>query len=67
MRASVVDDAYPVRMKGLVMSRTAMLAWIRRLFGRPTRRDILDRIHARPIVKLRTSAAEVIRAERDNH
>jgi hypothetical protein len=32
---------------------------------RPTRQEVLERLRARPVRRLRRSAAEVIRAERD--
>jgi plasmid stability protein len=43
-----------------------LLAEIRRAAALPTRDEILARLHSRTRVKLRTAAAEVIRAERDS-
>jgi hypothetical protein len=38
---------------------------LRKALDRPTRQEILDRLRARPVRRLRRPAAEVIRAERD--
>ena len=47
----------------------SMSAYILREIGktleRPTRQEVLERLSARPVRHLRVSAAEVIRAERD--
>lgn len=51
-------------MEGLTMSDFVMRE-IRKALDRPTRQEILDRLRARPPRRLRKSAAEVIRAERD--
>jgi plasmid stability protein len=42
-----------------------LLAEIERLAARPTREDMLARIHGRSRVKLKTPAAVVIREERE--
>jgi plasmid stability protein len=42
-----------------------LLAEIGRIVARPTREEMLARIHSRKRVKLKTSAAVVIREERD--
>ena len=39
---------------------------LRKALERPTREEILARLQARPPVRLRRSAADVIRAERDS-
>lgn len=51
--------------EGLSMS-DYVLREIRKALDRPTRQEILDRLQARPLRRLRRSAAEVIRAERDS-
>jgi antitoxin FitA len=43
-----------------------LLAEIERIAALPTRDEMLARLHARPRVKLRTPAAEVIRKERES-
>jgi antitoxin FitA len=43
-----------------------LLAEIERIAALPTRDEMLARLHARPRVKLRTPAAEIIRRERDS-
>ena len=43
-----------------------LLAEIERIAALPTRDEMLARLHARSGVKLRTSAAEVIRKERES-
>jgi plasmid stability protein len=43
-----------------------LLTEITRVASRPTREDMLARIHARTPVKLRTSVAVVIREERES-
>ena len=52
-------------MEGLTMS-DYVLREIRKALERPMRQEILERLRARPVRKLRRSAAEVIRAERDS-
>lgn len=51
-------------MEGLSMSDFVMRE-LRKALDRPTRQEILDRLRARPVRRLRRRAAEVIRAERD--
>lgn len=43
-----------------------LLAEIERIAALPTRDEMLARLHARTRVKLRTSAAEIIRTERES-
>ena len=43
-----------------------LLAEIERLAALPTRDEMLARLHARPRVKLKTPAADVIRNERES-
>jgi plasmid stability protein len=50
--------------EGLSMS-DFVLREVRKALDRPTRQEVLDRLRARPVRRLRRSAAEVIRAERD--
>jgi antitoxin FitA len=50
-------------MEGLSMSDFVMRE-LRKALDRPTRQEILDRLRARPVRRLRRPAAEVIRAER---
>jgi hypothetical protein len=52
-------------MEGLTMS-DYVLREIRKALERPMRQEILERLRARPVRKLRRSAADVIRAERDS-
>jgi plasmid stability protein len=51
-------------IEGLSMSDFVMRE-LRKALDRPTRQEILDRLRARPVRRLRRRAAEVIRAERD--
>ena len=51
-------------MEGLSMSDFVMRE-LRKALDRPTRQEILDRLRARPVRRLRRPAAAVIRAERD--
>ena len=51
-------------MEGLSMS-DYVLRELRKALDRPTRQEILDRLQAQPLRRLRRSAAEVIRAERE--
>jgi plasmid stability protein len=51
-------------IEGLSMS-DFVLREIRKALERPTRQEILDRLRAQPVRRLRRSAAEVVRAERD--
>jgi plasmid stability protein len=50
---------------GLSMSDFVMRE-LRKALDRPTRQEMLDRLRARPVRRLRRPAAEVIRAERDS-
>jgi plasmid stability protein len=43
-----------------------LLAEIERISRLPTWDEMFDRLHAQPRVKLKTPAAEIIRAERDS-
>jgi antitoxin FitA len=52
-------------MEGLSMS-DYVLREIRKALDRPMRQEVLERLRARPVRRLRRSAAEVIRAERDS-
>jgi plasmid stability protein len=52
-------------IEGLSMSDFVMRE-IRKALDRPTRQEMLDRLRARPVRRLRRPAAEVIRAERDS-
>jgi plasmid stability protein len=52
-------------MEGISMS-DYVLREIRKALERPMRQEILERLRAQPVRKLRRSAAEVIRAERDS-
>lgn len=52
-------------MEGISMS-DFILREIRKALDRPMRQDILARLRAQPVRKLRVSAADVIRAERDS-
>lgn len=52
-------------IEGLSMS-DYVLREIRKALERPTRQEVLERLRARPARRLRRSAAEVIRAERDS-
>jgi antitoxin FitA len=52
-------------MEGLSMS-DFVLREIRKALDRPTREEILARLRARPVRRIRTKAADVIRSERDS-
>jgi plasmid stability protein len=52
-------------IEGLSMS-DYVLREVRKALDRPTRQEVLERLQARPLRRLRRSAAEVIRAERDS-
>jgi len=52
-------------IEGLSMS-DFVLREIRRALERPTRQEVLQRLRSQPLRKLRHSAAEVIRVERDS-
>jgi len=51
-------------MEGMSMS-DYILREVGKALERPTRLEVLERLRARPLRRLRRSAAEVIRAERD--
>ncbi len=51
-------------MEGMSMS-DYILREIGKALDRPMRQDVLDRLQAQPVRRLRRSAAEVVRAERD--
>jgi len=51
-------------MEGMSMS-DYVLRELRKSLERPMRREILERLRAQPVRRLRRSAAEIIRAERD--
>jgi antitoxin FitA len=51
-------------MEGMSMS-DYILREVGKALDRPTRQEVLERLRARPPRRLRRSAAEVIRAERD--
>ena len=51
-------------MEGVSMS-AFVLREVRKALDRPTRQDILDRLRAQPMRRLRRNAADVVRAERD--
>ena len=42
-----------------------VLRELRKALERPTRQEVLDRLYGQPVRRLRQSAADVIRAERD--
>jgi hypothetical protein len=52
-------------MEGISMS-DFILREIRKALDRPMRHQILERLRAQPVRKLRVSAADAIRAERDS-
>ena len=52
-------------MAGMSMSEYA-LRELRKALERPSREEILERLASRPVRRLRRSAADVIRAERDS-
>lgn len=43
-----------------------VLREIRKSLDRPTRQEVLERLQAQPVRKLRRSAADVIRSERES-
>jgi plasmid stability protein len=51
-------------MEGMSMSEY-ILREVGKALDRPTRREVLERLRARPDQKLSRSPAEIIRAERD--
>lgn len=52
-------------IEGMSMS-DYVLREIRKALDRPTRQEVLDRLRAQPVRRLRRSAAIVVRAERDS-
>lgn len=52
-------------IEGLSMS-DYVIREIRKALDRPTRQEILERLRAQPLRRLRRSAADLIRAERDS-
>jgi len=52
-------------IEGLSMS-DYVLRELRKALDRPTRQEVLERLRALPVRRLRPSAAEVIRSERDS-
>jgi plasmid stability protein len=52
-------------MAGMSMSEYA-LRELKKALERPTREEVLERLASRPVRRLRKSAADVIRAERDS-
>jgi len=51
-------------IEGLSMSEFVMRE-LRKALDRPTRQEVLERLRARPVRRLRRPAAQAIRAERD--
>ena len=52
-------------VEGMSMS-DYILREVGKALDRPTRREVIERLRARPVRHLRQSAAEIIRAERDS-
>jgi plasmid stability protein len=52
-------------IEGMSMS-DYVLRELRKALARPTREEVLERLRSQPVRRLRKSAAEVIRAERDS-
>jgi antitoxin FitA len=52
-------------IEGMSMS-DYVLREVRKALDRPTRREILDRLMARPVRRMKRSAADVIRTDRDS-
>ena len=52
-------------IEGMSMS-DYVLREVRKALDRPTRQEVLERLQARPVRRLRRNAAAVIRAERDS-
>ena len=52
-------------IEGLSMS-DYVLRELRKALDRPTRQEVLERLRGLPVRRLRPSAAEVIRSERDS-
>jgi len=53
-------------MAGLSLS-DYLLAQVKRELEMPSMQEVLDRIKARPVVHPKTSAAEIIRQDRQSH
>lgn len=51
-------------IEGVSMSEF-VLREVRKALDRPTRQDILDRLRAQPVRRLRRHAADIVRADRD--
>jgi plasmid stability protein len=51
-------------MEGMSMS-DYVLREVGKALEHPTRREVLERLRARPVRRLKRSAADVVRAERD--
>ena len=51
-------------IEGLSMSEF-VLREVRKALDRPTRQEMLERLRAQPMRRVRLSAAEMVRAERD--
>ncbi len=51
-------------LEGVTMSNY-LVREIRKSLDRPTRQEVLDRLEARPVRRLKTSSTALIRAERD--
>ena len=52
-------------IEGLSMSEF-VLREVRKALDRPTRQEMLERLRAQPMRRVRLSAAEMVRAERDS-
>lgn len=52
-------------IEGMSMS-DYVLRELRKALDRPTRQEVLERLRAQPVRRLRPSAAEAIRSERDS-
>jgi antitoxin FitA len=52
-------------IEGLSMSEFVMRE-LRKALDRPTRQEVLERLRARPVRRLRRRPADVVRAERDS-
>lgn len=52
-------------IEGLSMS-DYVLREVRKALERPTRQEVLERLRAQPVRRLRRSAADVLRVERDS-
>ena len=51
-------------IEGVSMSEF-VLREVRKALDRPTRQEVLDRLRAKPVPRLRHSAADLLRSERD--